>query len=427
MPNSESAVFPQPESLGEPTTREIQDQEARSSIGAAHHVVEAMYDAINRRDLEAAMVYIDPDCVYQDLNFARPFVGKAAVRQLFNEFCQGLPDDLQLVIDDITCGDGPTVGILWHVELAGIPFPNGRGASFYRLSDQTGQIVLARDAVEPPLKLGHVAFWIIRLVTPLVRRFLTPTDATTSATNDGTESAAPRLFPWAALLLWAIAIFYTYILILSPPGQWLPGEPIWAIQPETIHEVVAESTNFWFILPILNHLGIHFIEAPVIHPITEALFNLAEAWIAMFLPLLLLDRRGQGLPKVSIWGGALFLTNVFFTPYMALRASNPQVQDDQPPQKTLLARMFALVGLGVGTGAIAWGLFARPEFGDWMARSQYLLMQLTTNRVAIAFGVDLVFFAVFQIILMGAIEPQNSRKRWLRFIPLWGLGVWLLI
>jgi hypothetical protein len=112
---------------------------------------------------------------------------------------------------------------------------------------------------------------------------------------------------------------------------------------------------------------------------------------------------------------------------MALRASKPAVTALQPPAKTVLARLFGLVGLGVGTGAIAWGWLARPEFGGWIARSQYFLMQLMTNRVAIAFCVDLAFFAIFQMILMGAIEPKGSSKRWLRFIPLWGLALWLLI
>ncbi|MGK7891440.1 MAG: nuclear transport factor 2 family protein [Leptolyngbyaceae cyanobacterium] len=428
MTHPESSPFPQPEPMEATAVEATQPPEAPSSIGAAHYIVEAMYDAINRRDIEGAIAYIDPACVYQDFNFPHPFIGRAAVRELFTESCAGIPDDLQFIIDDITTGDSQAVGILWHVELAGIPFPNGRGASFYRLSEKTGQIVLARDVVEPPLKPGHAAFFIIRLVTPLVRRFLAPSPtADAIAASDGAGDPGTSSWTIASILLWAIAIFYTYILLLSPPGQLLPGEPAWAIQPDTIREVIDESTNFWFVLPILNQFGIHFMEAPVVHPTTEALFNLAEAWIAMFLPLLLLDRRGQGLPKVPIWSAALFLTNVFLTPYMALRASKPKVVADQPPQKTLLARMFGLVGLTVGTGAIAWGLFARPEFGGWLARSQYFLMQLATNRVAIAFCVDLVFFAVFQIILMGAIEPKDSSKRWLRFIPLWGLAIWLLI
>ncbi|MEB3232919.1 MAG: nuclear transport factor 2 family protein, partial [Leptolyngbyaceae bacterium] len=246
MTNPESSGVPQPESLGTVAADVTPTMAMSSPIGAAHHIVEAMYAAINRRDIDAAMAYIDPNCVYQDFNFSQPFIGRAAVRDLFTESCNGLPNDLLFVIDDISTGEGQAVGIIWHVELDGIPFPNGRGASFYRLSDTTGQIVLARDVVEPPLKPGHAAFFLIRLVTPLVRRFLAPKTAT--AEVDRAVSLDPAPQPWGSLLLWAIAILYTYILLLSPPGQWLPGEPVWAIQPDTIREVMAESTNFWFIL-----------------------------------------------------------------------------------------------------------------------------------------------------------------------------------
>lgn len=136
----------------------------------AKEVIESIYKAINSRDITAAMAWIDDDCIYQDLNFPKPFTGKQAVRQLFEESIQGLPDDLQFVIDDITTEDKLAVGIIWHVELDGIPFPNGRGASFYRLSQKTRKLVFARDLVESPVKLGKVAFFIIRLVMPLVRR-----------------------------------------------------------------------------------------------------------------------------------------------------------------------------------------------------------------------------------------------------------------
>lgn len=138
----------------------------------ASEIIQAMYDAINRRDVDGAIAFIDDDCTYQDFNFPKPFQGKAAIRTLFEESCQKIPEALQFVIDDITTGDSLAVGLTWHVELDGIPFPNGRGASFYRLSETTGKMIFARDIVEPPIKPGRMAFSIIRWVSPLVRRFL---------------------------------------------------------------------------------------------------------------------------------------------------------------------------------------------------------------------------------------------------------------
>lgn len=71
--------------------------------------------------------------IFQDLNFPTPFVGRDGVRRLFEECAESLPPDLLFCIDEITAGDGLAVGVVWHVELGGIPFPNGRGTSYYRI------------------------------------------------------------------------------------------------------------------------------------------------------------------------------------------------------------------------------------------------------------------------------------------------------
>ena len=94
-----------------------------------------------------------------------------------------------------------------------------------------------------------------------------------------------------SILLWILAIIYIYLLLLSPPNLIVPGDPVWAIAPETVREILSESLNFFFVLPILNRLGIELMQAPIVHPVTEAFFNFAEAWILMFLPLLLASDR----------------------------------------------------------------------------------------------------------------------------------------
>jgi hypothetical protein len=228
-------------------------------------------------------------------------------------------------------------------------------------------------------------------------------------------------------VLWILSAAYIYTLLLSPPGQVLPGEPVWAIQPETLREIWNESINFFFILPILNTVGINFMQAAIAHPWLEALFNFAEAWMLMFLPLLLADPRGRRLPKLLIWSLAMFLTNTFLIPYMALRLTTPQVQGEDEITKGLVARVFGWTGLIVGSIALIWSVFARPEFGDFSEKAQYFVQDLMSNRLTIAFCVDLVLFALFQAVLLGTIEPRGSRKRWLRFIPFWGLAAWLIL
>ena len=229
-----------------------------------------------------------------------------------------------------------------------------------------------------------------------------------------------------SLFLWALVVLYVALLLLSPPEQLLPGEPIWAVKPDTIAEVIAESLNFFFVLPTLSAV-IEPVSAPVVHPAAEAFFNFAEAWIFMFLPLLLLDRRGQTLPRVALWSAAMFLTNVFLIPYMAQRLVQPAEDKVDSPEKGRLARGFGLIGLVVGTGAIAWFTLARPEFGPAAARGHYFFHKLTTDRVTIAFCVDLVLFWIFQIWLMGAVIKADTKERYLRFIPFWGLAIWLLV
>ena len=391
---------------------------------SAHNLIQSIYEAVNRRDINSAMELIDDNCIYEDLNFPQPFKGKEAVRQLLEESCQGIPDELQFVIDDITTGDPLAVGVLWHVELDGIPFPNGRGVSFYRCSEVTGKLVFARDLVEPPIKPGKASFFIIRLVSPLVRRLLKHRKDNSTEKIPPSDQPIPKSQRFLALVFWLIAIAYIYVLLLSPPGQIVPGEPAWAIQPETIEEILNESLNFFFILPFLNLVGIHYLEAATVHPMLEALFNFAEAWIFMFLPLLLTDKRTNHLPKILIWSMAMFGTNAVLTPYMALRYGKPIPPAKEEMVKGGLARIFGWIGLIVGIIALGWAVMGRPEFGDLPERMKYFGEQVMTNRVTLAFCVDLLLFSIFQALLLGAVK---SRIGWLRFIPFWGLALWLIL
>jgi len=221
-------------------------------------------------------------------------------------------------------------------------------------------------------------------------------------------------------------VAYVGLLLLSPPNVLLPGYPLWAIQPETIQELLGESLNFFFVLPILNALSANAIPSPIVHPVTEAFFNFAEVWILMFLPLMLADARGYRVPRVGVWGAAMFLTNIFLMPYMAVR-SMTLPDKCQAVRKSLLARIFGWTGLVVGTLSIVWFCIGRPEFGTLTERLHYFVEKVTHDRVAIAFSTDLVLFGIFQAILIGSIEPIGSKFRGLRFLPFWGLAIWLVL
>lgn len=164
-----------PENLA-PTSPAAGDYElpSRSTpLISASDVVRNFYAGINRHDLSSVEGLIARNCVYEDLVFPRPFVGRKAILEFFQEFIDYISTDLQFVIDAISEEDSTAVGVTWHLEWKGKPFPFSKGCSFYRLEVVNGirQITYARDCVEPAFKPGESALTIIRGVTWLLQWF----------------------------------------------------------------------------------------------------------------------------------------------------------------------------------------------------------------------------------------------------------------
>ncbi|KAM0882555.1 hypothetical protein ACQ4PT_032244 [Festuca glaucescens] len=105
---------------------------AEGSGVSAADVVREFYEGVNRRDLAAVAPLIAEGCVYEDLVFPRPMVGRDRVVGFFGEFMGSVSPDLRFVIDDISGEDPTAVGVTWHLEWKGRPFPFSRGCSFYR-------------------------------------------------------------------------------------------------------------------------------------------------------------------------------------------------------------------------------------------------------------------------------------------------------
>ncbi|XP_020246675.1 uncharacterized protein LOC109824480 [Asparagus officinalis] len=142
-------------------------------VSTAADVVKEFYDGINRRDLAAVERLIGDECVYEDLVFSQPFVGRKATLEFFKKFSESISKNLQFVIDDISSDDSLAVGVTWHLEWKGRPFPFSKGCSFYRLEilDGRKQIIYGRDCVEPATKPGETALVIIRGVTWILENF----------------------------------------------------------------------------------------------------------------------------------------------------------------------------------------------------------------------------------------------------------------
>ncbi|CAI5518940.1 unnamed protein product [Closterium sp. Naga37s-1] len=263
------------------------------------------------------------------------------------------------------------------------------------------------------------------------------------------------------LLFSPLAPLFSPLAAWSGCAAW-QGDPAWRISEGTVQEVRDLSLNFFYILPALNAAGIHVLEAPQLHPVAEALFNVVNAWSLLFGPLLLADPRrtrvGANLP--ALWLGQMFLTNVFLIPIMALRLRPPPPPHSATPLRPAAIATFlssaplpiALVSSTVALASLFWAALARPDFAppDLTVRAAFLADYLGSNRLAYAFAWDVLLYSLFQPWLIADCLSALRRSRpaeaargdeggttsrdydallallqWVRFVPLFGLAAFL--
>ncbi|KAK4788757.1 hypothetical protein SAY86_020076 [Trapa natans] len=241
-------------------------------------------------------------------------------------------------------------------------------------------------------------------------------------------------------LLWGSEAVYILWLLLLP---YAPGDPVWAISSETVNSLIGLSLNFFFILPLMNSVGISLIDAPVLHPMSEGLFNFVIGWTFMFAPLLFTDcRRNRYKGSLDVlWGLQMFLTNVFLIPYMAIRLNGIDNEDDSTPRKpsqlglvmTRGGPIVGLIGGGICLISTLWAIFARGDsgFGDLTERADFLVRYLGSERLAYAFIWDILLYTIFQPWLIGDNLQNVQRGKvaavsFLRFVPVVGLAAYLL-
>lgn len=169
--SSENLAAPSPAPAPAAAEAELSSQSL--PLISASDVVKNFYGGINLHDLSSVEGLIAQNCVYEDLIFPQPFVGRKAILEFFQKFIDYISTDLQFVIDAISEEDSASVGVTWHLEWRGKTFPFSKGCSFYRLKVVNGirQITYGRDCVEPAIKPGESALIIIRGVTRLLQWF----------------------------------------------------------------------------------------------------------------------------------------------------------------------------------------------------------------------------------------------------------------
>ncbi|MBA0631855.1 hypothetical protein Godav_000688, partial [Gossypium davidsonii] len=150
-------------------------------------------------------------------------------------------------------------------------------------------------------------------------------------------------------------------------------------------------------------VGIRLIDAPVLHPMSEGLFNFVIGWTLMFAPLLFTDRKRDRYKSSLdvLWGLQMFLTN----------NSRPSKLS---PLGSVMTNGAAVVGLNGGAVcvfSVIWALYGRMdgEFGNITDRWQFLVSYLGSERLAYAFIWDICLYTIFQPWLIGE-NLQNVEK-----------------
>ncbi|GAU14093.1 hypothetical protein TSUD_169180 [Trifolium subterraneum] len=85
-------------------------------VDSASNVVRNFYDGINSHDVDSVQYLIAENCVYEDLVFPSPFVGRKEIIEFFKKFTESTSIDLQFVIDDLSTEDSSSVG--WTAKAA---------------------------------------------------------------------------------------------------------------------------------------------------------------------------------------------------------------------------------------------------------------------------------------------------------------------
>lgn len=403
-------------SAAEASLRDDAGDVANTATPRSPSVIETYFAAFNDRDYDAALACFAEDVSYHDTIFPDPFVGKEAMREHLAKTALRLPDSFVFVVDDLAVERDPgtgrevKVGTRWHVESDGKDLPFARGASFYTVDPASGLIASGFDVPEPAVvKPGYSTLTLLAVASQVV-----------------TEPA--RAVPW---LVWGA---YMYVVFFS--DGILPGANALALEPRTWEEVRDLSLNFFLVSPAL-----HLPFSPVVHPMLEGIFNLLLSWAALFAGFLSDDREDKPnvLPMLPAVAGMQFLTSAFLLPYLATRfpeEGGPTYREDLPPVHGALgeSRLLGPVLGGVGAASIYWGLFARPEFGDFATRYASLGELLSIDRVGSSFVVDLVIFGLFQ----GWLVDDDLRRRGVeegdmgalkfvaKYIPFFGLVAYLV-
>ena len=244
------------------------------------------------------------------------------------------------------------------------------------------------------------------------------------------------------IALGTISFSYWYLLVFGaaaasnglPVPDFIPMVPAWPPTDADLVPVVEDSTHFFYISDLQNYIQDGKTGSEDLPQLRLAFFNIAEAWVFSFLPLLLVDKKKLPLPAILFaWFGGLLLTNAFLAPYLLARqifsedddeTTSPAsaVEEQEGIGMIALKKLFAVIT----TLVVAYASYETVNTSINAPTEWVDFIELVKNdRTYLAFAVDLSLFTCFQSFLLKDIKSQQNIQQTSGDIPLLGILSWL--
>lgn len=224
----------------------------------------------------------------------------------------------------------------------------------------------------------------------------------------------------------------TNLFVLNPPRL------------DTLLATLTEAGQLSFNFAYISPLALPSL-APGLHPMVEAIFNIVVAFAVLQLGFVAEDIRTEeesnqkAVSASPLLLAALFFTNIFFLPFLALRTPPTSYLESVPASKRnalqVAAESWALpaVALAMVLVSVPWALFARPEYGPLAERWQSFVVALDSDILVHSFAVDVLVYSIFQAWL---VRDDARRRKWrdgdcvglvraATFVPFFGLVAYL--
>lgn len=261
--------------------------------------------------------------------------------------------------------------------------------------------------------------------------------SSTNTTADGSVVAAGAILG-VAVLYWLYLVFGAAAASVGiPVPDFIPLVPGWPPSDADLAPALEDSAHFFYIKDLLDSaFSSSDVQGDTPPPpvVRLALFNVAEAWVFAFLPVLLADTKRLPLPVVLFtWTGALGLTNAFLAPYLSFREGFASFEGDETSvdKPTDKGGRNAIFSVGVGFIASTVAVYAAiacitgSSTSDWLDFAQLV----TEDRTYLAFSIDLLLFSIFQPYMLNKLHIQNAeadaRPPQIYNVPFVGLMAWL--